>query len=196
MFSILPSRDLHSLVSFGSILLKDLPAPLRVLHTMIENHDGARLMARLAVSGAKPKSESSSTYVMEYFTTNLLALYNNGDSFFLLDQLLEHFNVPVESQSPELKVVMSVTRNKLEAIWPQTTNHLHEIDKSSNHGCKAVINRWNMLGNKAGVCVFLNPLLGCSWYKCPLYGEKTEKKAARCVRCWKVQYCSKTCQRE
>lgn len=119
----------------------------------------------------------------------------SGDPFFLLDQLVECFSVSVESQSPELKMLMSVARTKLEAIWPQTTTHLHGLEIAHKNDAKAVVERWNLLGNKARLSVFLNPLLGCSWYKCPLYAEKTEKKMARCVRCWKVQYCSKTCQR-
>lgn len=161
-----------------NILLKETPSPLRVLQNMIEHHDGVRLIARFTVLGAKT-----------------ISAYMSGDPFFLLDQLVECFSVSVESQSPELKMLMSVARTKLEAIWPQTTTHLHGLEIAHKNDAKAVVERWNMLGNKARLSVFLNPLLGCSWYKCPLYAEKTEKKMARCVRCWKVQYCSKTCQR-
>jgi hypothetical protein len=129
----------------------------------------------------------------------LSAEFMDGDPFFLLDQLLQHFNTPLEGQSSELRMVVSITRAKLEAIWPQTMAHLRELEKENKHGgkhgAKVVIDLWNTLGKRAGLSELTNPLLGCSWYRCPLYAEKTEKKMARCVRCWKAQYCSKTCQR-
>lgn len=72
-----------------------------------------------------------------------------------------------------------------------------------------LLNFWQSLAGKAGVSekqlrlqrdeelrASRQDLVGCSWFKCPLYGHNVEcMEVFSCARCRKAGYCGPECQK-
>lgn len=158
-------------------LLKKACNAISPLRMIMEFQDGASLMARMAVLAAKATCKQT--------------------SIFLVDQLLDTLKSPkTKEQTLTAKTLILIARDQLESVWLVTSKHLSELEKFGQHPhARSAIEKWNALGLAVGVSAIAVPLIGCAWYKCPLYQETTEKKMARCNGCRKVQYCNKRCQR-
>jgi hypothetical protein len=101
-----------------------------------------------------------------------------------------------KTRSPAARNLALVTQEKLRPVWLETLTHLRTFSVKKHPDAKAVIEKWNALGVAVGLDKLVKPLVGCSWYMCPLYEEQTEKRMSMCTKCQQVQYCDKTCQRQ
>lgn len=124
--------------------------------------------------------------------------------FFLIDQILEKISAlerePVdqgENFLPGAKILIKVSQEHLEPVWRKTLKHLETLPSEGDNSRIAIsINKWKALGIAVRISALTNPLIGCSWYKCPLYEEQTERKMMLCIKCEKAQYCNRVCQRK
>ncbi|RDB24627.1 hypothetical protein Hypma_008260 [Hypsizygus marmoreus] len=145
-----------------SKLLAKVPDPFQSMLRVVLNQDGAPLMARFAVTMAKAES--------------------NEPLLFLVDQLLVFLKSPPSNDKAEesaAKHLILISRDGLNNIWSPTLKHLSILEDHSHPHARKIREKWQALGEAAGVSDAISPLMGCGWYKCPLYEEETDKRMRR-----------------
>jgi len=84
----------------------------------------------------------------------------------------------------------------------------HLLLMRTSHATR-LVGCWEKLGAKLGISeeelraerrlerkAATGGVIGCGWYKCPMYELGTEKEMFRCIRCKKVVYCRPLCQKK
>lgn len=113
----------------------------------------------------------------------------------MVDHIIDMLKTEDPPLSEEYQDLISITRDMLEPIWLQTNLHLRLLESEGAPQAKAVLKKWRSLGTALNIRALTNPLVGCSWFMCPLYEEPSAKKMMLCKICHEAQYCSPRCQR-
>ncbi|TFK48636.1 hypothetical protein OE88DRAFT_485085 [Heliocybe sulcata] len=118
-----------------------------------------------------------------------------GSSFFLQDALTDDVWLDDCPDVSEPSALASLLRRELQPVWFKTLAHLQtratHVPEKPN-AADIVCAAWLRLGQQCGFR-HDDSKWGCSWYRCPLYGERTERRMRHC-QCDLVQYCNKDCQ--
>lgn len=171
------------------------------LHEIFQVHDGASLMADVALMvsqtwSPKPRilRRPSLFFDAHQQSSDLTAVFDEP-RLFLVPQILQILSSNPPDNSPDMPALLSILLTSLRPIWHSVLSHLRSLDSNKYPGAPQVTKMWTSLGTLIGVHKLVTPMVGCTWVECPRFVKETDEEMAVCTRCDCAQYCDEKCQK-